>query len=47
MNTLTLTIEFPEAPDNFEPLDVIDYLSLKVKSLSEDFDTTVNYEWSY
>jgi hypothetical protein len=47
MNTLTLTIEFPEAPENLEPLEVIEYLSNKVKNLQREFNTTVNYEWNY
>lgn len=47
MRTLTLVIEFPEAPENFEPLSVIDYFSPKVKKMSKEFQTTVNYEWDY
>jgi hypothetical protein len=47
MATLTLVIEFPEAPENFEPLSVIEYLSPKVKSISKEFQSTVNYEWNY
>ena len=47
MNKLTLVIELPEAPENFEPLAVIDYLSSKVKKLQAEFETTVNYEWHY
>jgi|LakMenEpi03Aug12_release.lakeMendotaPanAssembly.Ray.scaffolds.fasta_scaffold1731530_1 hypothetical protein len=47
MNRLVLTIELPEAPDNFEPLDLIQYLSKEVKSLENKFKTIVNYEWQY
>ena len=47
MNKLILVIELPEAPDNFEPLAMIDYLSSKVKKLQTEFKTTVNYEWHY
>ena len=47
MNKLTLTIEFPEAPENFEALAVIEYLSSKIKNLQAEFATTVNYEWEY
>jgi hypothetical protein len=47
MNRLILTLEFPEAPENFEALEVINHLSSNVKELQNKFQTTVNYEWTY
>ena len=47
MNRLILTLEFPEAPENLEPLAVIEYLNNNVKKLQDKFQTTVNYEWTY
>lgn len=48
MKKITLTLEFPECPENFDPLAVIDYVNLKAtKKIREDFETPVNWEWDY
>ena len=47
MNKLILTLEFPEAPENFEALEVINHFANELKRLKHEFQTTVNYEWTY